>query len=336
MSFVRTRAVACLAALVAIGLVLPASAAPTPAAVAVPYDGDFPDPHVLPVADGYVAYSTTTAGRNLRVLRSTDLRTWTVAPVPGADDALPQPAVWSAQREGDVGKETWAPSVLEIGGRYVAYYAVLSDQKGGRFCISAATALAPEGPFVDTSTAPLVCDRDPHGSIDPYAFRDPRTSRLHLLWKSEGLPGATPQRLMSRELAADGLSFAAGSVASELLRPAEPWEADVVENPAMVHYRGALYLFYSGNRWDSADYAEGWARCRTPAGPCVRGSRGPLLASSGKRLGPAGASAFVDTDGRLRLAYHYWTAPHTTYPRGERRMRIAAVRVTATGLTAIP
>ena len=31
-------------------------------------------------------------------------------------------------------------------------------------------------------------------------------------------------------------------------------------------------------------------------------------------LSPGGTSAFVDTDGRLRLAFHYWTYPYTDYP----------------------
>src|SRR5450631_2301894 len=41
------------------------------------YPGDFPDPFVLPVGGTYWAYATGSAGRNLQVMSSTDLRTWT-------------------------------------------------------------------------------------------------------------------------------------------------------------------------------------------------------------------------------------------------------------------
>ena len=40
------------------------------------YRGDFPDPSVLHVGSTWFAYSTTTGGRNLPVLRSTDLVHW--------------------------------------------------------------------------------------------------------------------------------------------------------------------------------------------------------------------------------------------------------------------
>src|SRR5690606_4271969 len=66
--------------------------------------------------------------------------------------------------------------------------------------------------------------------------------------------------------------------------------------------------------------------------------------SRGDRLGPGGPSAFVDTGGRLQLAYHYWNSPYTSYPaypqcasagtcttRGQRRMAIDEVSTGADG-----
>jgi beta-xylosidase len=324
---------ALLASLLAGLLAAPAGAAPTnpPAVPDDAYSGDFPDPHVLRVGDVYYAYATTTGGRHLPVLRSTDLRTWSGAPAHGpvVGDALPRPAVWAADREdGIVAKETWAPSVIALGGRYVAYYSVRVASPVGRMCISLATGARPEGPFVDSSLQPLVCDPDPHGSIDPFPFVDPRTGRAYLLWKAEGNPGKSPRRLLVRELQPDGLAFLPGSQARELLRPTMAWEAGVVENPAMVLHAGTLLLFWSGHHWDTAAYAEGVATCRTPLGPCVKQGPGPLMTSAGERLGRAGASPFVDGAGRLRLAYHWWQAPRTSYAAGgTRRMSIATVSV---------
>ena len=324
-----------LAAVLAGLLAVPAGAEPV-AAPPLPgpeHRGDFPDPHVLRVGQDFYAYSTTTGGRHLPVLRSGDLRTWTgvLAHGPALGDALPRPAMWSTDREGGIAKETWAPAVTRLGDRYVAYYAVRVALPH-RFCISVATALAPAGPFVDATTEPLVCDADPGGSIDPFPYVDPATGRAYLAWKAEGHPGRAPQRLLARELQPGGLAFAAGSRVRELLRPGRAWEADVVENPGMISHRGRWYLFYSGNRWDSADYAEGVAVCRTPLGPCTRQGRGPLMRSSGKQLGRAGASPFVDAAGGLRLAYHWWPAPHSSYARGAvRHLGITAVQVSRDG-----
>lgn len=313
-----------------LALLLPAGAAAVPRLPGASYTGDFADPHVLRVGDEYFAYSTTTGGHHLPVLRSTDLRSWTSVRVdaPLVGDALPRPAAWSADRDGGIAKETWAPSVIALGGRYVAYYAVRVASAVGRMCISVATSGAAAGPFVDLTTAPLVCDVDPHGSIDPFPFLDPRTGRVYLLWKAEGLPRVAPQRLMVRELAAHGTGFAPGSRPRELLRPTHAWEAGVVENPAMVLHGGVLHLFWSGNHWESAAYAEGAATCRTPLGPCTKRAGGPVLRSAGPRLGRAGATPFVDAQGRLRLAYHWWQAPRTSYAAGgSRRLGIATVTV---------
>lgn len=326
MSSGRVRALL-LAVTAVLGVLLASPSAAVPELPGATYAGDFPDPHVLRVGDVYYAYATTTGGRHLPVLQSRDLRTWTGvhtdAPVVG--DALPRPAWWSADRDGGIAKETWAPSVIELGGRFLAYYAVRVAAPHDRFCISLATSASPAGPFVDATVQPLVCDADPNGSIDPFPFLDPRTGRAYLLWKAEGLPGRAPQRLMVRELTPHGLGFATGSVARELLRPTRPWEDGVVENPALVLHEGVLRLFYSAHRWDSPHYAEGAATCRTPLGPCLK-SPAPVMTSQGQRLGRAGAAPFVDAQGRLRLAYHWWQAPRTSYTAGgQRRMSIATV-----------
>jgi hypothetical protein len=42
----------------------------------------------------------------------------------------------------------------------------------------------------------------------------------------------------------------------------------------------------------------------------------PLMKSAGTMLGPGGQEIFTDTLGRAWMAYHAWTAPHTTYCSG--------------------
>lgn len=318
-----------------------------------PYSENFPDPSIALDGTTYYAYGTATGGAYLPVMTSPDAVTWTArsrypqpacvgGPVdPHFNDALPCPAPWAPDRDvdGRMKKEVWAPGIAEVGGRWLAFYAVRQRLDVDRFCISVATGEGPLGPFVDTTTEPLVCDADPHGSIDPQPFVDTDGSAW-LLWKSEGVPGALPTRIWSRALAPEGTSFASGSVATELLRTNQAWEGDVIENPAMVRHQGRLGLFYSGNEHRSAAYATGYAECISMTGPCVKLVDNPVLVSGADRLGPGGPSPFVDLAGDLRVAHHYWNAPHTHYPahpacrdagsctsQGQRRMAIVTMQL---------
>jgi hypothetical protein len=321
------------------------------------YTENFPDPHVVVDGTRYVAYATATGGSYLPAMTSTDLVSWTARTAydPGAplnedpyfNDALPYPAEWGADRdaEGRLTKEVWAPGVARIGGKWRAYYAVrVWEGSPGRFCLSVASGGSALGPFTDDSTGPLACDADHAGSIDPSPFVD-TDGTPHLLWKSEGVPGHVPTRIWSQRLRPDGLAVASGTHPVELLRTTEAWEGDVVESPSMVRHAGRLLLFYSANEHASGRYAIGWAECASVAGPCTKRSIGaPLLASHGDRLGPGGPSAFVDSDGHLQLAYHWWNAPYTGYPdypacadagtcttQGQRRLAIDRVTVLADG-----
>ena len=91
----------------------------------------------------------------------------------------------------------------------------------------------------------------------------------------------------------------------------------------MVRYGSRWLLFYSANEWNTADYATGVAFCDSPVGPCTKSPHNPVLRSEGSILGPGAPSAFVDAGGSLRLAHHYWRAPHVGYPSdpGLRRHR---------------
>lgn len=286
-----------------------------------PYAANFPDPAVVVDGDHYVAYATATGGAYLPAETSTDLMHWTARPAydPGApenadpyfNDALPRPAVWGAVAgTGRMIRQPEAPGVLHLGRQWVLFYALRLT--GTRYCLSRATATSALGPFQDTSKAPLLCDTDPNGSLDPQPFLD-ANGRPWLLWKSEGVPGHAPTRLWTRQLDTTG-HLLAGSHHIPLLATSRQWEGNVIESPSMVFWHATYWLFYSGNEWASARYAIGYARCAGPAGPCTKVGSGPLLASMGSRLGPGGGTAFVDRFGRLRLAHHYWNAPYTNYP----------------------
>lgn len=269
------------------------------------YDHNFPDPYILRAGGSYYAYATTTGGRNLPVLSSTDLFNW--FPV-GSGEAMPNPPSWAIADP--IRGPQWGPSVVAIGGRYVAYSAW--EIAPGRRCISAAAGPTPAGPFVDRGS-PLQCDWDPAGSIDPEPFLD-TNGQPYLLWKSQGEVGRTPTSLWSRQLARDGLSFTP-TWPTRLLTTELGWEQPVIENPSMVVWQGIHYLVYSAGLWESANYAMGVARCVGPSGPCIRSRDSPLIPNDPTQWGAGGGSFFLDAGGRLRLAYHAWNPPHSTNPQ---------------------
>jgi beta-xylosidase len=261
---------------------------------------DFPDPEVVRVGSTYYGYATNSATGNIQMIQSTDLAEWKVL-----GDALPHLAAWA--RPGG----TWAPGVFELNGGSVLYYTAI-DRLTGKHCISVAVAPQPQGPFVDSSTSPLVCQLDLGGSIDPSPFVD-AGGTPYLTWKSEGVNGRPPT-IWSQQLGADGITLV-GQAPAPLIQPSQGWEAGVVEGPSMLPWSGQYFLFYSANNWDSASYAIGVAVCQGPTGPCSKPFDHSIVLSQGTAMsGPGGPSLFTDTQGGLWIAFHAWLPSAVGYP----------------------
>jgi beta-xylosidase len=265
------------------------------------YPFDFPDPDVLLVGGTYFAYATNSVAGNIQIIKSTDLTTWT--PVGNALPSLPHWATPDA---------TWAPAVAHIGANYLLYYAAeVAGPGGGEECISVASAAQPQGPFVDNSSAPLECQPSLGGSLDPSPFID-TDGNLYLVWKSNG--GTEPATIWSEQLEPTGTAFLANATPSQLLVPTQAWESGVVEAPDLVTSGGRYLLFYSGNNWNSANYAIGVAICTGPLGPCTKPLSQPLLASTSSFDGPGGESVFTDGSGSYWLAFDAWVPGSVGYP----------------------
>ena len=260
------------------------------------YAGDFPDPSMLLIKGTYWAYATGSAGRNLQVMSSTDLHSWTT-PV----DPLPTLPRWAS-----VGK-TWAPGVLRRAGTYIMYYTV-HDSSLGVQCISVATSTTAKGPFKDTSQVPLICQTKKGGSIDPNPYLDPSTGTMYLLWKSDdnSLGAGHLTRLWGQQLAADGLSVVAGAP-TLLLTESAPWQNPIIEGPAMIRHAGVYFLFYGANNFDTASSAIGYATASSPLAAFTNQSvAGPWLGTTGNAQGPPGPSFFTDATGATRMAFAAW------------------------------
>ena len=257
---------------------------------------------MLRTTDGYAAYATQAGDVKVQVMTSPDLVTWR-----HQGDALPELPPWAAPGR------TWSPSVLERGGRYVLYYAVRhasSDLQS----ISVATGPSPQGPFVDTSPAPFVFQRQRGGSIDPSPFVDADGSP-YLLWKSEDNALDRPSSLWGAPLSADGLALAGEPV--ELLGHDRNWEVPLIEAPSMVRADDGYVLFYSANWWESSRYAIGYATSDSPLGPYAKSTRRRgWMRANGNAAGPGGQEFFTDASGALWMAYHAWRRGNVGYASG--------------------
>jgi len=279
-----------------------------------PYD--FADPFVLRAGDGrWYGYSTNAGAGDVQVIRSTDLQTWEL--VGNGLAALP---AWASPGA------TWAPAVLARDGHYVLYYTA-REASSHLQCISRAVASSPAGPFLDDSTAPLVCQHEYGGSIDPSPFVD-ADGRLSLLWKSEG--GGRAPTIWSQALAPDGRSLAFVP-ARPLITVDRAFEHSVVEAPTLLREGGRYFLLYAGGDWSSRSYSAAYAVCAGPAGPCTKPADGRVLRSGHKLAGPGGVEVFRDAAGAPWVAFHAYSEPNVGYP-SSRYFHVARLRVTGDGL----
>ncbi len=320
---VTTLATGCFASLGAVSTPMAAASAPRSQAAPVPevaempspaYPADAPDPDITLFGSTYYMYTTgTTWGNYIGVLTS-PLPTSGWQTITGQDygsSALPDPPGWEERNT------QTSPGVFLDDGVYVMYYDAV-DSANGHYCISVATATNPEGPFRDTSTGPMICQVSYGGSIDPSPFVD-ADGQAWLQWKSNDGSSSQPAHIWSAPLDSNGLGLAGPPTdIFDQNTVSYPWET-TVENPDMVLVNGTYYLFFSGGQWDSSGYAEGYALCSGPAGPCYQTQEGPILSSYGDVAGPAGASLVEDPEGRWWMAYAAWTSGCTSYSCGGAR-----------------
>jgi beta-xylosidase len=300
---------------------------------------DFPDPFILEAGGRYYAYATTDVAQNLQLARSDDLVTWEEL-----DDPLPKLPAWSS---GD----TWAPEVMKTSAGYVLYYTAHSGDlkrpdSNGSQCITLAVADAPEGPFVDSSTEPLVCQATLGGSIDATPFVD-TDGTMYLIWKNDGNCCNLQTRFFLQPMTPDGLELTGKAVDLGIVND-EPWEGALIEAPTLIERDGTYYLFFSANGYDTEFYAVGYATAKRVAGPYTDAPENPILASAWDRpvtsraRGPGHQSIIEGPAGGLWMAYHAWDQDAVGYGNaGQRsvwidRLTLADGKATIAGPTGEP
>ena len=263
-------------------------------------DLDFADPFIMRQADSLIAYATNTLrdgkALNVQISRSLDGLHWSVP-----SEAMPLRPRWAREHQPDI----WAPAVLPIEDHYVLYFsarhATLSLPDGLTLCVGAAVAGQPEGPFVPLPE-PLTCG-GLLGAIDASPFRD--GANLWLYIKTDGNCCGMPTNVIAQRLSPDGLELAGSPMKLAGLTDGSTWEGNIIEAPEMRRHDDDLLLFFSGNVYSGSRYAVGYARCASPAGPCVQGTDNPILQSRDGFVGPGGESVF-DYRGRTWIAFAAW------------------------------
>jgi beta-xylosidase len=277
-----------------------AGAAPATAAAAAArpprfaIDRDFPDPDVLAVDGGYLAFATNAGAVNVQVAWSRDLESWELR----REDALPVLPGWASRGR------TWAPEVSVVGGRYLMFFTA-EHWPSGRQCVGVAVASNPEGPYDSASPKPLVCPLEDGGAIDASAFVDDDNA-AYLLYKTDGNCCGRPTRIELSRLSADGTALVGG--VRELIRQTQPWEGKLVEAPTLLKRDGRYVLFYSANDYAGSRYAIGYATAEAIGGPYAKAD-GPFLSTEGSGfawLGPGGQDVAIAPDGSERLVFHSW------------------------------
>jgi beta-xylosidase len=282
---------------------------------------DFPDAFVLLHGGRFIAYATNN-GPNVPMATSADLVHWSFVTGPDGKkrDALPRLGSWAKAGF------TWAPEVLELGGKYLLYYTA-SDSRKNMQCVGVAVAADPLGPFVDDRAEPIICQTSLGGTIDASPFRD-ADGKLYLYFKNDGNRVHARTSLWGQALAADGLSVAGQP--TELLKDDQRWEDRVVEAPTMVRSPLGYELFYSGGffGWNPDEgglspYAMGYASCTGPLGPCAAAKDNPILHSFSEReagcLSGPGHQSIFKVGARTFMSFHAWQATSSCRKQDDRR-----------------
>jgi beta-xylosidase len=242
---------------------------------------------------------------DLQVWYSDDLENWTQGPT-----------VWTPtqtwQTEGPI-CGIWAPHVEPAGDRFYMYYSANCR-------IGLAVADNPLGPFVDVYDHPLVGNgwggvgdgiyqnklyEDWNDlAIDAFVLRtaDERMFLFHNAF--------TPFSTVHAQEMTDFVTVS-GDPQVMLEPDVGSWEGFIREGTWVIEHEGVFHLMYSGNMYDTTEYAMGVATATAPMGPYTRDPRNPILKTNMETgiYGPGHHSVSYDGNGEPLIFYHTKVSP---------------------------
>ncbi len=265
----------------------------------IPDEGSLADPNIIRVGCTWYLYGTHSQ-TDLQVWYSDDLLNWTEGPT-----------VWTPSLEWQTKDNLcgiWAPHVEVNWNGFYLYYTANCR-------IGVAFSESPTGPFVEVYDHPLIgngyggigdgvltgdmlLDNDDL-AIDPFVLRT--AGEEIFLFHNAFTPASTifAQRMPD-------LMSVDGNPEMMLEPDLQSWEGFIREGAFVLQEGSKFYLMYSGNMYDTAEYALGVATADEPMGPYTRDPRNPILKKNLETgiYGPGHNGVAPGVHGEWLIFYH--------------------------------
>lgn len=251
------------------------------------------DPYILLDGDTYYAYGTNDAN-GIRCYTSDDLRVWKYEGL-----ALNKTNTTETQW-------FWAPEVYRIGNKYIMYYSANEH-------LYAATASSPKGPFKQVGSYQMEKLIGSEKCIDSHVFIDEdSTAYIFFVRFTDG------NCIWQAKLSDDFITPVEGTL-RKCFAASQSWELKmgrINEGPNIIKQGRRYYLTYSGNHYESQDYAVGYAYTTNIAtGTWTKYTNNPILRRWDDLVGTGHHSLFYDKEGALRIVFHTHNSTESIHSR---------------------
>ena len=251
------------------------------------------DPYILLEGDTYYAYGTHDSD-GIHCYSSTDLRAW-------KDEGQALSKANTTEQ-----KWFWAPEVYHVKDKYIMYFSANEH-------LYAATANSPKGPFKQVGTYQMNNLIGDEKCIDSHVFIDEdSTAYIFFVRFTDG------NCIWQAQLGEDFITPIEGTL-RKCFAASQDWELKmgrVNEGPNVIRQGRRYYLTYSGNDYQSQDYAVGYATTTNIAkGSWTKYAGNPILRRWDDLVGTGHHSLFYDKEGILRIVFHAHNSTETIHPR---------------------
>lgn len=203
---------------------------------------------------GHVIHPVYLLHTSLDALSSPDLVHWTKHK--GVMDV--KDVAWAAYA-------IWAPSAIELRGKYYLFFAANDIQKNDTFPggIGEAVSDSPGGPFADALGKPLIGEfHNGAQPIDPFVFKDD-DGTIYMYYGGQGHCNVA-------QLSPD-LKRVVPMKDGTMYREITP--EHYVEGPFVIKRKGVYYFMWSEGSWENSTYGVAYAKSTSPTGPFVRAGK---------------------------------------------------------------
>jgi beta-xylosidase len=227
--------------------IYPTSSSPT----ADNQDGTSFNPLQQKLRTGHVVHPVYLLHTSLDAFSSPDLVHWTR-----------HPHVLDIRNVAWAAYAIWAPTAIQLNGRYYLFFAANDIQKQDTFPggIGVAVSDQPGGPFIDALGKPLIGEfHNGAQPIDPMVYKDDDGS-IYFYYGGQGHCNVARLAPDLRSI----IPMKDGSMYKEIT------PEHYVEGPFMIKRHGVYYFMWSEGSWEDSTYGVAYAKSSSPTGPFER------------------------------------------------------------------